>query len=651
MTAAELAWTAGVLAAAAFSAARLLRAPARGQQGTRDGYRWLAAAAACAGSGAAVQRWFAGVVGGAEPLRVADLIALAALPALVIGVATLAAGQGRGGATAAHQSRGLPARLRAGWPAGAAAADSCLFTVSLFVICLVSVLGPGEAAAAASPAALAVTLIRPAADLIASGLLLRFVARAPAVTVAPALALAAFTLSDCLAARDRIDGSLPGAPAQALLIAGLGLLAAAPAGTRPWFRPGWAAREGPPARMGRAGRPGQARAWSDPAALAALIAAASAAVTVTGAAVAGGLAASPALAVAGAGMVILLVIRLALAARQASVVAAGAMESDRAFRLLADSAIDAVLVCDLGGVVGYASPAVADFGYSPGALAGARLADLVHPEDLPAGIRAVARVLRERRAAGPRPERHGPGGAGDPGGAARHGTAVPFAGRVRGADGSWHHIEASLSLCAGPGEPARMLVTARDVSDRVELRRQVTRLTFQDGLTGLPNRAYLEERVRELCREPRPVALTLVDLDGYAAVNDLVGRPGGDLILAQVGRLVRAAAPPDATAGRWGGDEFAIVTADAAPDAELAGLAERLAGRIAAEPFAAAGHRVPLTASVGTARSAPGGDPSERARHLLAAAHAAMIRARQAGGGRAEIFAEGMPSVPARPSG
>src|SRR5579875_2145059 len=599
MTAAELAWTAGVLAAAAFSAARLLRAPARGQQGTRDGYRWLAAAAACAGSGAAVQRWFAGVVGGAEPLRVADLIALAALPAggrrrgrqlPVHGLAVRdlpreRARAGRGGrgrqpgGAGRHPDppRSRPDRVRAAASLrGARARAGCVHAQRL----------PGRAGPDRRLAARRPRAGPPHRGPGAAG---RRPGRHPAVVPA------------------RLGG--PGGPA-------------GPDG------PGWPAGAGAcVVRPGRAGRADRGRVRRR-----------------DGHGRRGG---RRPRGIAGAGMVILLVIRLALAARQASVVAAGAMESDRAFRLLADSAIDAVLVCDLGGVVGYASPAVADFGYSPGALAGARLADLVHPEDLPAGIRAVARVLRERRAAGPRPERHGPGGAGDPGGAARHGTAVPFAGRVRGADGSWHHIEASLSLCAGPGEPARMLVTARDVSDRVELRRQVTRLTFQDGLTGLPNRAYLEARVRE----PRPVALTRVDLDGYAGVNELVGRPGGDLILAQVGRLVRAAAPPDATAGRWGGDEFAIVTADAAPDAEPAGQQLGQAGQLG-DPSERARHMLAAAhAAMIRARQAGGGDPSERARHLLAAAHAAMIRARQAGGGRAEIFAEGMPSVPARPSG
>ena len=75
-----------------------------------------------------------------------------------------------------------------------------------------------------------------------------------------------------------------------------------------------------------------------------------------------------------------------------------------------------------------------------------------------------------------------------------------FSCRVRAADGTWRHAECAVLLYQVPGEPTRMLVTARDVSDEVALRQQVAHLTFHDGLTGLPSRAYLEDRVRGALR-------------------------------------------------------------------------------------------------------------------------------------------------------
>ena len=79
---------------------------------------------------------------------------------------------------------------------------------------------------------------------------------------------------------------------------------------------------------------------------------------------------------------------------------------------------------------------------------------------------------------------------------------VRFSCRVKSADGTWHHVESSLSRQCHPGAPDKLLITARDVSDQVALRRQVTHLTFHDGLTGLPNRTYLEERAKSAAGRP-----------------------------------------------------------------------------------------------------------------------------------------------------
>src|SRR5581483_8552272 len=130
------------------------------------------------------------------------------------------------------------------------------------------------------------------------------------------------------------------------------------------------------------------------------------------------------------------------------------------------------------------------------------------------------------------------------------GSSGRFRVRVRAADGTWRHIESTLLRYQAPGEPAQMLVTARDISDEVALRQQVTHLTFHDGLTGLPNRAYVEERAREALAVPeggipddpdaehrsRRAGVIFLDLDGFTAVNDLVGHGAGDLVLAQAAR-------------------------------------------------------------------------------------------------------------------
>jgi diguanylate cyclase (GGDEF)-like protein len=167
----------------------------------------------------------------------------------------------------------------------------------------------------------------------------------------------------------------------------------------------------------------------------------------------------------------------------------------------------------------------------------------------------------------------------------------------------------------------------------------VTHLTFHDALTGLPNRAYLEDRARDMFTAgPRATAGAIfLDLDGFTEVNDSVGHGAGDLLLAQAARRLRAAVPSVITVARWGGDEFALLVENAASAGEIVDVAERLALAVAEAPFTVADRDVPLTASVGVAFANGGGHGD-----LLRNADVAMSRAKEAGGGRVEVFAAHM---------
>ncbi len=607
-------WTAADALAAALAAVLLLRASTRLGPAAGNGHRWLAAAACCWGAGGIAQSVFGGLIGGAAPLRAADLISLAALPALVLGVAALTAGTDwdRPGSGAAGQAYAI-------------VADGGLLIAALFVIGWVTMFGPAYTAADVGAPAFALDLIRPAADLVAVGTLLPLAVRRPRVALLPVLALAVMTVGDCLAVAARADGAAAAAAPRLLWLAGLGLLAVIPltdpAGSWLGAHPGMRLR-----------RPGS---WAGgPATIIALTAATAAAIVLTGYALGGGSVASPALAISGAVVVLVLVIRLAGLARQQALLAAAARESDRMFRALAGTTSDAVAVCDLAGTIEYVSPAIAEYGYAAGQLIGTRLADLVHPQDRLAAIRAALRVLSAQARGDGDGQSGAPGGDGQPGEVAAAAATAEFAGRVRGADGSWRHVECVLSWYRPSGSTGKLLVSARDVSDRIALRRELTHLTFHDGLTGLPNRAFVEERVKELPGQADVVdGAILVDLDRYTVVNDMIGHGGGDLVLAQAGRRLRAAAPKQATVARWGGDEFAILLAGAVTAHDVLDLAERLAAQIAAEPFSAAGKDIPLTASVGVALT-----PASPAGQLLNDADVAMSRAKEAGGGRLEVF-------------
>jgi len=548
-------------------------------------YRWLAAAALAWGAAFVAQLATVGsVTPDAIQLSLTDLLALVGLPPFAVGMFRLAP---------AGRSPGGLARLT----------DGCLMSLGLFGIAWIAVLRSAYGATAVGAGSFAVDLIHPLADLLVLGITLPVALRAGRVALAPYLALAALTVGDLAAVQARAAGAHAGGWPQAAWLLALCLLGAA--GLAPELAGAAAAARSP--KMATVSTIiGLATA-----ALAGLVTLIFAVVTW------GNSGPAP--------LIVCCVLSLALAVRGAGLLRGvmslrrQAAASGSKFGQLADRTSDVVLLCDEAGLVTYASQAVSRYGYAPGDLSGRLLADLVHPDDRENAKRSAADV------------------------AASSDQPASLACRVRAADGTWRHVQATLSLYADADRQNAMLVTARDVSDQVALRQQVTHLTFHDGLTGLPNRAYLEERAKDLLTRlpgaagPEHAAAIFADLDGFTAINDSVGHGAGDLLLAQAGRRLRGLVPAHVTVARWGGDEFALLVEHASGPQEVVDIAERLAGAIAAEPFQVADRDVTITASLGVAFAG-----SDAAEHLLRNADLAMARAKEAGGGRVEVFAAHM---------
>ncbi len=558
-----------------------------------------------------------------------DLPSLLLLPVMAAGLAGLASAARREAPEAPS-----PRRPRRGLvAAGAYLADGYVLAAALFLIGWVTLF---SAAYARSDTGLSFAgeLVHPLVDLMILWAALPLAQTAGRRGVAPYLALVAVTVGDSLAVGARIAGTSPGAAALAAQLVALVLLA-----LTPWANGAWAAGTR---------RLGGAREVTTAAAAAA-------------ATVAGVLVVAQAITVGHlTGLVEILLlgtVAAVLAVRVVSLVwrvdawSRVWQESGRQFRQLAERTSDVVLLCDLNGVIRYASQAVTGYGYGPDALRGAPVVDLLHPEDRAGGMRAIRRAVTSKAQ---RPGR--------------------YPCRVRAEDGTWRHVEATVSRYRDPGQPDLVLVTARDMSAQVALRRQVTHLTFHDGLTGLPNRAFAERRAQEvfgqdrdtpaagLSGEPAVAAATtvaaatavavgtagtavgepampgviVVDIDGFTAVNDARGHTAGDLLLAQVARRLRLAVSPEDTVARWGGDEFAVLTEGTVSAAELADIAERLAWGVAAQPFRIGDCDLSITASVGAAL-ADGGPAASAWRN----AETALARAKAAGGARVEMFGAG----------
>jgi diguanylate cyclase (GGDEF)-like protein/PAS domain S-box-containing protein len=642
---------AGVLAAAGAGVSLWLGAE-RYAGPPRRAYRWFAVAAALWGAGVITSHVLAvPVEAAAIPLSFGDLPSLLALPAMAAGFARLAAAGSQEAAEA-----NPPAGVRAQSNVLTRLADGYILASALFLIAWVTLFRTVFLRAGAGVPTFAGELIHPLADLILLGACLPLAAAAGRRGAIPYLAVLTITVGDALAVGARAVGLPPQVGGLLVQAAGLALLAWAP-----WAggagQAGRAGRAGPTERAGQAGQAGTR--WRDRLALgahdagtaarpspavpgvataAAATAAGAAALIIIGWALAGESVDRPVVAVVAGTTLLALALRvLGLLRRENSAVWIW-HESRQRFRELADRTTDVVLLCDLSGVIRYASRAVAGYGYTPEALVGTPLADLLHPEDRAGGTRAVRRAVTD---------------------------AVNRVGRypcrVRAADGTWRHVESTVSRFREPGGPAQLLVTARDVSAQVALRRQVTHLTFHDGLTGLPNRAYVEQRVREAAGPAAPApgtaspapaiaGIILLDLDRFAAVNAAVGHGAGDVLLAQVGRRLRAAVPPQDTVARWGGDEFAVLVEGAVSAEEIADMAERLARSVASSPFRAGEADVSMSACAGVALSGEG-----PAGAIWRNADTAMSRAKQRGEGRVEIYAgetgPGDDPVPGGPPG
>jgi len=178
------------------------------------------------------------------------------------------------------------------------------------------------------------------------------------------------------------------------------------------------------------------------------------------------------------------------------------------------------------------------------------------------------------------------------------------------------------------------------VTERARLQEELSHQAFHDALTGLPNRALLNDRVghalaRSL-RAGRPMAVIIVDLDHFKDVNDGMGHGAGDALLVQTARRMKDQLRDVDTAARIGGDEFAVVAEGLTRDQAVA-LAERLCTALQA-PFEIEGRPVSISASLGVTVAAPG-DTCET---LLRNADTAMYVAKASGRASVRLFEETM---------
>ncbi|KAA0069550.1 EAL domain-containing protein [Tardiphaga sp. P9-11] len=284
-------------------------------------------------------------------------------------------------------------------------------------------------------------------------------------------------------------------------------------------------------------------------------------------------------------------------------------------RRLFETSLDLILVTDPKGLFTRVSPSsFAILGYKPEEMIGRSGAEFILPTDLDATRREMklGRSAQHKRHFETRYVH-------------KSGRVVPLAW-----SGVWCEPE------------QRYFFFGRDMTERKTAEERLQRLAFYDQLTDLPNRASLRKDFSELFEEPavRPLALAMLDLDGFKDVNDTLGHAFGDRLLQVVARRLETISG-GMHVYRLGGDEFVMVLEDCGDPL----LATEVVGSILkhlGKPFNVDGHQLVVAASAGIAIGPIHGSNAD---DLLANADLALYDAKASGTRTHRLYA---PSLRAR---
>jgi len=183
-----------------------------------------------------------------------------------------------------------------------------------------------------------------------------------------------------------------------------------------------------------------------------------------------------------------------------------------------------------------------------------------------------------------------------------------------------------------------------DVTEIRQTQERLTHLANVDVLSGLPNRGRVRQLLGEALRAATtgnvPCAIMFLDLDGFKPVNDTFGHPKGDAVLRAVAKRLVDEVGADGHVGRMGGDEFAIVVADAQSRRKVETLADRIIHAIK-EPYLIDQTEIRIGVSIGCAFGPIDGATVD---DLILKADLALYQAKDAGRGCARYFSSELQS-------
>jgi len=254
------------------------------------------------------------------------------------------------------------------------------------------------------------------------------------------------------------------------------------------------------------------------------------------------------------------------------------------------------------------------FGYSAEEVLGGKLRDLIIPESR---LHECAQVERELT----------------------QGGVASLETERKKKDGGLVEVSFEARPLRVDGKIGGLIFTFREISERKRIEAKLQHDALHDTLTGLPNRALFLDRLnlafsRRARRRGQNCGVLFLDLDHFKEVNDTMGHAAGDALLIGVAGRLRAALRPQDTAARLGGDEFAVLVENIMSFKDIERMADRVLQAMERK-FEVTGRSICVGASIGVAIA---GAEHTAPELLIRDADFAMYRAKQAGGGRIEIY-------------
>lgn len=203
-------------------------------------------------------------------------------------------------------------------------------------------------------------------------------------------------------------------------------------------------------------------------------------------------------------------------------------------------------------------------------------------------------------------------------------------GRFVARDGRLIDVEGNLTRSVHNHETSLWSV-CRDITSRKFAEQRLFHIAHHDALTGLPNRLYFLDQLRQARlvakRFNHQIAILFLDLDRFKIINDTLGHGVGDLLLQEVAARIRTSVREIDTVARLGGDEFTVMLTNIKDDGDIEKVARKILQAIG-KPVVIEGNELFITTSIGASvYPRHGDDPATLVKH----ADIAMYQAKQNG--------------------